>query len=189
MPTPQSTILFSFSLPLKEYFPLVFICPFDTYKYPFPPSSFATTQHNSIHFLILSLISKQTAFASIYPPPKKTKALATTKERRNTMSGVWVFKNGVIRLVENPQAETSSRKKALVHLPSGQVVSSYSTLEQILTGLGWERYYGGDPDLFQFHKRSSIDLISLPRDFSKFNSVYMYDIVIKNPNIFHVRDM
>ncbi|PQM38358.1 flowering-promoting factor 1 [Prunus yedoensis var. nudiflora] len=106
------------------------------------------------------------------------------------MSGVWVFKNGVIRLVENPQAETSSsRKKALVHLPSGQVVSSYSTLEQILTGLGWERYYGGDPDLFQFHKRSSIDLISLPRDFSKFNSVYMYDIVIKNPNIFHVRDM
>ncbi|KAH0989723.1 hypothetical protein GBA52_001206 [Prunus armeniaca] len=78
------------------------------------------------------------------------------------MSGVWVFKNGVIRLVENPQAETSSRKKALVHLPSGQVVSSYSTLEQILTGLGWERYYGGDPDLFQFHKRSSIDLISLP---------------------------
>lgn len=108
------------------------------------------------------------------------------------MSGVWVFKNGVIRLVENPQAESSSqgsRKKALVHLPTGQVVSSYSSLEQILTDLGWERYYGGDPDLFQFHKRSSIDLISLPRDFSKFNSVYMYDIVIKNPNIFHVRDM
>ncbi|KAK9946183.1 hypothetical protein M0R45_011658 [Rubus argutus] len=107
------------------------------------------------------------------------------------MSGVWVFKqNGVIRLVENPQAETSSsRKKVLVYLPSGQVVSSYSSLEGILTGLGWERYYGGDPDLFQFHKRSSIDLISLPRDFNKFNSVYMYDIVIKNPNLFHVRDM
>ncbi|KAL5559368.1 hypothetical protein UlMin_035579 [Ulmus minor] len=102
------------------------------------------------------------------------------------MSGVWVFnhQNGVIRLVENPQAG-----KALVHLPTGQVVSSYSCLEQILTGLGWERYPGGDPDLFQFHKRSSIDLISLPRDFSRFNSVYMYDIVVKNPNIFHVRDM
>ncbi|KAB1204500.1 Flowering-promoting factor 1 [Morella rubra] len=113
------------------------------------------------------------------------------------MSGVWVFRNGVFRLVENPQAEASSdgrqgsgsRKKVLVHLPTGQVVSSYSSLEQILTGLGWERYYGGDPDLFQFHKHSSIDLISLPREFSKFNSVYMYDIVIKNPNIFHVRDM
>ena len=120
------------------------------------------------------------------------------------MSGVWVFKNGVIRLVENPhQADSTagsesgrhgggggSRKtKVLVHLPSGQVVSSYSTLEQILTGLGWERYYGGDPELFQFHKASSIDLISLPRDFNRFNSVYMYDIVIKNPNIFHVRDM
>lgn len=114
------------------------------------------------------------------------------------MSGVWVFKNnGVIRLVENPGAEqdgrngssSSSRRKVLVHLPSGQVVSSYGCLEQILTGLGWERYYSGDPDLFQFHKHSSIDLISLPRDFSKFNTVYMYDIVVKNPNIFHVRDM
>ncbi|PON73017.1 Flowering-promoting factor [Parasponia andersonii] len=112
------------------------------------------------------------------------------------MSGVWVFKNGVIRLVENPQAESSSdggngprKNKVLVHLPSGQVVSSYSSLEQILTALGWERYYEGGPDLFQFHKRSSIDLISLPRDFSRFNSVHMYDIVIKNPNIFHVRDM
>ena len=115
------------------------------------------------------------------------------------MSGVWVFNNnGVFRLVENPQAEGSegrqgntgsSRRKVLVYLPTGQVVSSYSFLEQILTGLGWERYYSGDPDLFQFHKRSSIDLISLPRDFTRFNSVYMYDIVIKNPNIFHVRDM
>lgn len=101
------------------------------------------------------------------------------------MSGVWVFNtNGVIR-----QAESGSRRKTLVYLATGQAVTSYSELEQILTGLGWERYYGGDPDLLQFHKRSSIDLISLPRDFSKFNSVYMYDIVIKNPNVFHVKDM
>ena len=59
-----------------------------------------------------------------------------------------MFKNGVYRLVENPQAEASdgrqgkvsgSRKKILVYLPTGQVVSSYSFLEQILTGLGWER--------------------------------------------------
>uniref|UniRef100_A0A803NLF3 Uncharacterized protein n=1 Tax=Cannabis sativa TaxID=3483 RepID=A0A803NLF3_CANSA len=64
------------------------------------------------------------------------------------MSGVWVFKNGVIRLVEN-QGESSSSsseaggntrqgsrsRKSLVHLPSGQVVQSYSFLEQILTGL------------------------------------------------------
>ncbi|BAT82244.1 hypothetical protein VIGAN_03222700 [Vigna angularis var. angularis] len=114
------------------------------------------------------------------------------------MSGVWMFKNnGVYRLVENPQAEgsdgrqgkgSSSKRKVLVHLPSGEVVSSYAFLEQILTGLGWERYYDGDPDLYQFHKHSSIDLISLPKDFSKFNSINMYDIVIKNPNVFHVRD-
>ncbi|CAN0860040.1 Flowering-promoting factor 1 [Linum grandiflorum] len=115
------------------------------------------------------------------------------------MSGVWVFKNGLIRLVENPghpdhhqmggDQSSSSRRKALVHLPTGEVISSYSSLEQILRDLGWERYYGGDPELIQYHKRSSIDLISLPRDFNKFNSVYMYDIVVKNPNLFHVRDI
>ncbi|KAI4376363.1 hypothetical protein MLD38_014132 [Melastoma candidum] len=110
------------------------------------------------------------------------------------MSGVWVFKNGVIRLVENPQggdivSGVTGRRALLVHLPTGEVVSSYSTLEQILRGLGWERYYGGNHDFLQFHRQSSIDLISLPRDFSKFNSIYMYDIVMKTPNIFKVRDM
>ncbi|OIW03060.1 hypothetical protein TanjilG_19340 [Lupinus angustifolius] len=108
------------------------------------------------------------------------------------MSGVWVFKNGVFRLVENPQGEaqrgSSSKRKVLVYLPTGQVVNSYAFLEHILTGLGWERYYDGDPDLYQFHKHSSIDLISLPKEFSKFNSINMYDIVIKTPNVFHVRD-
>ncbi|KAG9131853.1 hypothetical protein Leryth_016585, partial [Lithospermum erythrorhizon] len=86
-------------------------------------------------------------------------------------------------------SSSSSRKKVLVHLPTGEIVSSYSTLEQILRNLGWERYYGGDFDLLQFHKHSSIDLISLPKDFLKFTPVYMYDIVVKNPNIFHVRDI
>ncbi|KAE9599438.1 hypothetical protein Lal_00039446 [Lupinus albus] len=114
------------------------------------------------------------------------------------MSGVWVFKNGVFRLVENPQAEagsdgrqgrgSNSKRKVLVYLPTGQVVNSYAFLEHILTGLGWERYYDGDPDLYQFHQHSSIDLISLPKEFSKFNSINMYDIVIKTPNVFHVRD-
>ncbi|XP_010525872.1 PREDICTED: flowering-promoting factor 1-like protein 1 [Tarenaya hassleriana] len=122
------------------------------------------------------------------------------------MSGVWVFKNGVMRLVENPynqsgageSPESSSsggqqqrmKKKFLVHLPTGEIVSSYRSLDRILVGLGWERYHGGEnPDLIQFHKKTSIDLISLPRDFAKFNSIHMYDIVVKNPNIFHVRDV
>ncbi|WCJ30530.1 flowering promoting factor 1 [Euphorbia peplus] len=111
------------------------------------------------------------------------------------MSGVWVFKNGVIRLNPGDHHQTSDggrqmgKRKVLVHLPSGEIVNSYSFLEQILNGLGWERYYGGDSELFQFHKHCSIDLISLPRDFSRFNSVYMYDIVVKNPNMFHVRDI
>ncbi|KAK7352784.1 hypothetical protein VNO80_18212 [Phaseolus coccineus] len=105
------------------------------------------------------------------------------------MSGVWVFKKDGFRLMENRQAERCSlNKKVLVYLASGEVVSSYSSLEQILSNLGWERYYGRDLQLYQFHKHSSTDLISLPLDFSKFTSVHMYDIVIKNPNVFHVRD-
>ncbi|KAI3460718.1 hypothetical protein Pfo_017381 [Paulownia fortunei] len=104
------------------------------------------------------------------------------------MSGVWFFKNNGVMHLE--QQVGTSRRKVLVHLPTGQVVSSYACLEQILSGLGWERYYGGDPALLQFHKNTttSIDLISLPKHFSNFNSIYMYDIVVKNPNIFHVRD-
>ncbi len=110
-------------------------------------------------------------------------------------SGVLRFdSDGVIHLA--PQAEGSShggsssrKRQVLVYLPTGEVVSSYSSLEQMLTGLGWERYNGGDPNFFQFHKHSSIDLISLPREFSKFGSIQMFDIVLKNSDTFRVRDM
>ncbi|KAL1834742.1 hypothetical protein ACET3Z_004393 [Daucus carota] len=88
------------------------------------------------------------------------------------MSGVWVFKNGIIRLNEGSDHQ-SSRKKVLVHLPTGEVVSSYASLRQMLMGLGWEIYYG-DIELLQFHKASSIDLISLPKEFHKFNSIYIH---------------
>lgn len=106
------------------------------------------------------------------------------------MSGVWVFKNGVLRLVENPgeYQGSNARRKVLVHVPSEEVITSYSVLERKLTDLGWERYYD-DPDLLQFHKRSTVHLISLPKDFSKFKSMHMYDIVVKNRNEFEVRDM
>ncbi|GMH28408.1 hypothetical protein Nepgr_030251 [Nepenthes gracilis] len=109
------------------------------------------------------------------------------------MSGVWVFKNGVIRLVENPRAEaldggSHGPRKVLVHIPSNEVIASYTDLEQKLLALGWERYYD-DPELLQFHKRSTIDLISLPKEFSKFKSIYMYDIVIKNCQMFEVMDI
>ncbi|XP_043711248.1 flowering-promoting factor 1-like protein 3 [Telopea speciosissima] len=114
------------------------------------------------------------------------------------MSGVWVFKNGVVRLVENPGTETldggrqasnsGRRNKVLVHTPSNEVITSYSVLERKLLGLGWERYYN-DPDLLQFHIRSTVHLISLPKDFTKFKSMHMYDIVVKNRNCFEVRDM
>lgn len=167
-----------------------FICPMTHINTP-PPFPFFTNPLIPLFSSIATAYSSEEASSHTHIHNLKL------QKQPKKMSGVWVFRNGVFRLVENPQAEASSdgrqgsgsRKKVLVHLPTGQVVSSYSSLEQILTGLGWERYYGGDPDLFQFHKHSSIDLISLPREFSKFNSVYMYDIVIKNPNIFHVRDM
>ncbi|KAG8369971.1 hypothetical protein BUALT_Bualt14G0069100 [Buddleja alternifolia] len=102
------------------------------------------------------------------------------------MSGVWVFNNGVVRLVENPG--DCPRRKLLVHVPSSEVITSYSVLERILFSLGWERYYD-DPELLQFHKRSTVHLISLPRDFNKFKSIHMYDIVVKNRGEFEVRDM
>ena len=107
------------------------------------------------------------------------------------MSGVWVFRNGVVRLVENPTsgaaAAASGKRKALLHTPSGEVVSSYASLERKLAALGWERYYE-DPALYQFHKRGALDLISLPADFARFSSVHMYDIVVKNRDAFRVID-
>ncbi|KAL8208282.1 hypothetical protein R6Q57_007694 [Mikania cordata] len=107
------------------------------------------------------------------------------------MSGVWVFNNGVLRLVPNPGSDSyqgSGRRKVLVHVPSNQVVTSYDILESILSSLGWERYYD-DPDLLQFHKRLTVHLISLPKEFNKLKSMHMYDIVVKNRNMFEVRDM
>ncbi|CAI9284806.1 unnamed protein product [Lactuca saligna] len=103
------------------------------------------------------------------------------------MSGVWVFKNGVVRLVENPGAAGASRGKFLVHLPTNEIVTSYEVLERMLTSIGWERYYD-DPSLLQFHKRSTVHLISLPKDFKKLKSMHMYDIVVKNRNVFEVRN-
>ncbi|KAB1214004.1 Flowering-promoting factor 1-like protein 3 [Morella rubra] len=100
------------------------------------------------------------------------------------MAGVWVFKNGVF----GPTPVSSDRRKVLVHIPSNDVIDSYAVLERKLLALGWERYYE-DPDLLQFHKRSTPHLISLPKDFSKFKSMHMYDIVVKNRNVFEVRDM
>ncbi|KAL0457393.1 UNVERIFIED_CONTAM: Flowering-promoting factor 1-like protein 3 [Sesamum latifolium] len=79
------------------------------------------------------------------------------------MSGVWCFKNGVVRLVENPG--DCPRRKLLVHLPTNEAITSYEVLERKLSSLGWER------------------------DFSKFKSIHMYDIVVKNRNEFEVRDM
>ncbi|XP_076943698.1 flowering-promoting factor 1-like protein 1 [Bidens hawaiensis] len=107
------------------------------------------------------------------------------------MSGVWVFKqNGVVQLVESPTGDFvqgSARRKVLVHVPTNKVVTSYHVLERLLASLGWERYYD-DPSLFQFHRRSNVHLISLPKDFNKFKSMHMFDIVIKNRNMFEVRD-
>lgn len=109
---------------------------------------------------------------------------------------MWVFKNGVLRLVENPGAESGdgngssggSRRKVLVYVPTDEVIRSYRDLEEKLSSVGWERYHD-DPELLQFHKRSTVHLISLPRDFAKFRSMHMYDIVVKNRHLFEVRDM
>jgi hypothetical protein len=112
------------------------------------------------------------------------------------MSGVWLFNNvnGVMRLVDGAEAMegglhgSGGRRKVLVHAASNEIITSYAILERKLYSLGWERYYD-DPDLLQFHKHSTIDLISLPMDFNRFKSMHMYDIVVKNKHSFEVRDM
>ncbi|KAK1436011.1 hypothetical protein QVD17_01786 [Tagetes erecta] len=105
------------------------------------------------------------------------------------MSGVWVFKNGVVRLMDNPSLEGSSRRKVLVHIATDQVITSYEVLERMLLSLGWQRYYN-DPDLFQFHKSFTTHLISLPKDFNKIRLMHLYDIVVKvRSNVFEVRDL
>ncbi|KAL3749395.1 hypothetical protein ACJRO7_010497 [Eucalyptus globulus] len=109
------------------------------------------------------------------------------------MNGVSVFKNGVGRLAEDPGGEVSGgigirRRKVLIHIPTNEVIKSNADLERKLSSVGWERYYD-DPDLLQFHKRSTVHLISLPKDFNKLKSMHMYDIVVKNRDIFEVRDM
>ncbi|MQL68399.1 hypothetical protein Taro_000663 [Colocasia esculenta] len=120
------------------------------------------------------------------PDNKATNRHAEVKRRQDYMSGVWVFKDGVYRLVEKP-GETSSRRKLLVHKPTGEVITSHAMLETKLAELGWERYLE-DPDLQQFHQRQSVHLISLPRDFSKMKTTHMYDLVVKTRYVFEVRD-
>lgn len=91
-----------------------------------------------------------------------------------------------MRLVDGENQ--NSRRKVLVHVPSNEIITSYAVLERKLSSLGWDRYYD-DPELLQFHKRSTVHLISLPKDFNKFKSMHMFDIVVKNRNEFEVRDM
>jgi hypothetical protein len=98
--------------------------------------------------------------------------------------GVWVFKNGVMEL----EPEVMSRK-ALVYVPANETIKSLQALERRLGALGWERYYE-DRAIVQLHKRDGgVDLISVPRDFSRLRSTHMYDVVVKNRDHFKVVDL
>jgi hypothetical protein len=98
--------------------------------------------------------------------------------------GVWVFKNGVMEL----EPEVMSRK-ALVYVPANETIKSLQALERRLGSLGWERYYE-DRAIVQLHKRDGgVDLISVPRDFSRLRSTHMYDVVVKNRDHFKVVDL
>ncbi|KAG9444776.1 hypothetical protein H6P81_016116 [Aristolochia fimbriata] len=105
--------------------------------------------------------------------------------RSHSDDDIWSH-NGVVRLVENPGSEANEgRRKVLVYVPTNEVIKSYAALERKLYGHGWERYYD-DPELLQFHKHSTVHLISLPKDFKSFKSMHMYDIVVKNRNLFEI---
>ncbi|KAF0887840.1 hypothetical protein E2562_004052 [Oryza meyeriana var. granulata] len=101
-------------------------------------------------------------------------------------TGVWVFRNGVMQL-EEQQAGAGKRK--LVYVPANETMASLQALERRLAGLGWERYYE-DRAVVQLHRRDGgADLISLPRDFARFRSTHMFDVVLKNRDHFKVVDL
>jgi hypothetical protein len=77
-------------------------------------------------------------------------------------AGVWVFRDGVMQLL--PAAGGSSRRKALVYLPTGEVLERRpAALER-----RGESYYE-NRSLVQLHRRDGgADLIALPRDFARF---------------------
>jgi hypothetical protein len=119
-------------------------------------------------------------------------SFSSSCSKKETMSGVWVFEDGIVRRADSDPpsgagAGGSRPNKVLVHVPSGEVVTSYDVLERRLRELGWERYLY-DPCLLQFHQRSTVHLITVPRDFSRLKLVHMYDVVVKTRNVFEVRD-
>ncbi|KAI4968558.1 hypothetical protein ZWY2020_045888 [Hordeum vulgare] len=74
-------------------------------------------------------------------------------------------------------------------VPANETMRSLETLEQRLGSLGWERYYE-NRDIVQLHRRDGgVDLIALPRDFARFRSTHMYDVVVKNRHHFKVVDI
>jgi len=60
------------------------------------------------------------------------------------MSGVWVFEDGIVRRADSDPPSGAGaggsrpNNKVLVHVPSGEVVTSYDVLERRLRELGWE---------------------------------------------------
>ncbi|EAY89981.1 hypothetical protein OsI_11543 [Oryza sativa Indica Group] len=104
-------------------------------------------------------------------------------------TGVWVFKrDGVMQLEADVEGGTGRRQRRLVYVPANETMGSLQALERRLAGLGWERYYE-DRAVVQLHRRDGgADLISLPRDFARFRSTHMYDVVLKNRDHFKVLD-
>jgi hypothetical protein len=110
------------------------------------------------------------------------------------MSGVWRFNpNGVLNLVENPLAESSSPgpssgHKILVHNASNETMASYEQLDLKLLELGWQPYLKSR-FIRQYHiSFNTSDLITLPLSFGNIRTTHMYDIVVKTRSAFQVRD-
>ncbi|KAM3316581.1 hypothetical protein ACQJBY_034611 [Aegilops geniculata] len=141
---------------------------------------------------MVHLSTARATLAYIYAPPLLVDTVRTSQPAGEGMSGsgsgsgVWVFKNGVMQL--QPEQPAAGRK-ALLYVPTGERMATLELLERRLGAHGWERYYE-NRDIVQLHRRDGgIDLISLPRDFTKFRSTHMYDVVLKNRDSFKVVDV
>jgi hypothetical protein len=125
------------------------------------------------------------------------------RRKISIMAGVWVMKDGVMRLAEGDEAarllkeadarrqkEAEARRllekqspmpkgvKRLLHIPSGKVVLSSSELEEMLVEQGWQRYDDSDNTaLLQFNKPGNVlGPISVPRDFADLTSDHIREV-------------
>ncbi|EMS61641.1 hypothetical protein TRIUR3_10752 [Triticum urartu] len=127
------------------------------------------------------------------PSAGSTAAIRTASSPLREGGGVWMGLESMEAVggscAKGLSNSSTSDTMALVWVRANETMRSLEALERRLGSLGWERYYE-NRDLVQLHRRDGgVDLIALPRDFARFRSTHMYDVVVKNRHHFKVVDI